>query len=123
MMIAVPYLAERLQNMANNEVKAQFINNVYSIANMPDAEISSVTRDNINKAYDIYNNFITIVDSPEIKNANNSPEIKRNLKQNALDELNQLASEDQSGIVKQLIRIAFKGLMNAKSRDAQNTIR
>jgi hypothetical protein len=123
MMLAVPYLAERLQNMANNEVKAQFINNVYSIANMPDAEISSVTRDNINKAYDIYNNFITIVDSPEIKNANNSPEIKRNLKQNALDELNQLASEDQSGIVKQLIRIAFKGLMNAKSRDAQNTIR
>lgn len=123
MTLSVPYLAERLQNMADNEAKAQFLNNVYSIANMSDVDIPTDTRNNVNEAYDIYNNFITSVERPEIKNAENSAAIKRFIKQDALDQLDALAERDQSGIVKQLIRVAFKGLMNAKSRDAQNTIR
>ena len=38
-------------------------------------------------------------------------------------DLQELADQDQSGIVKELIRNSFKGLMNAKVHDAQNTIK
>jgi hypothetical protein len=38
-------------------------------------------------------------------------------------ELLELSKQDESGAVKELIRNSLRGLMNAKSRDAQNTIK
>jgi len=96
---------------------------VFQVANDPDVDVDPEVRDAVNTSYDVYKKFISDVNSDTIVGASNSTEIKRILKDQALQELNVLAKEDKSGIVKELIRNSFKGLMNAKVRDAQNTIK
>jgi hypothetical protein len=48
--------------------------------------------------------------------------MKRSFRDDAFIALEALAKEDESGVVKELFRHSLKGLMNAKSRDARNTI-
>ena len=109
--------------MADNEEKTKFLNNVYQVANDPEVTINQNTRDSVNNAYSIYEKFLYEINLEPVREASNSSEIKRTLKTQAMFDLQELADQDESGIVKELIRNSFKGLMNAKVRDAQNTIK
>jgi hypothetical protein len=122
MLLTTPYLEEKIGNFANNEAKAKFLNDVYSIVNDTNVNIDPNVRSTVTRAFQVYNNFMASVNSIEVRQASNSTEIKRTLKQNALQELTTLSNMDDTKTVEQLVRISFKGLMNAKSRDAQNTI-
>jgi hypothetical protein len=122
MKIQIPTLEARVANLADNEEKTKFLSNVFQLANDPSVDIDQKTRDSVNTAYDIYKKFISNANSDTIIDASNSTDVKRALKDQALQELNLLAKEDKSGVVRELIRNSFKGLMNAKVRDAQNTI-
>jgi hypothetical protein len=123
MQIQIPMLEQRLRNMADNEEKTKFLNNVYQVANDPEVTIDQNTRDSVNNAYSIYEKFLYEINLEPVREASNSSEIKRTLKTQAMFDLQELADQDESGIVKELIRNSFKGLMNAKVRDAQNTIK
>ena len=123
MKIQVPTLEARVANLADNEEKTKFLSNVFQVANDPDVDVDPEVRDAVNTSYDVYKKFLSDVNSDSIVGASNSTQVKRALKDQALEELNLLAKEDESGIVKELIRNSFKGLMNAKVRDAQNTIK
>lgn len=123
MKIQVPTLEARVANLADNEEKTKFLSNVFQVANDPDVDVDPKTRDAVNASYDVYKKFLSNVNSDTVIQADNSTDVKRALKDQALQELNLLAKEDESGVVKELIRNSFKGLMNAKVRDAQNTIK
>lgn len=123
MQIQVPMLEQRIRNMADNEEKTKFLNNVYQVANDPDVNIEQNTRDSVNMAYGVYEKFLNDINLDHVRQASNSVEIKRTLKTQAMFELQELANQDESGIIKELIRNSFKGLMNAKVHDAQNTIK
>ncbi len=123
MQIQIPMLGERLRNMADNEEKTKFLNNVYQVANDPEVTIDQSTRDSVNNAYSVYEKFLYEINLEQVRQASNSSEIKRTLKTQAMLDLQELSDQDQSGIVKELIRNSFKGLMNAKVHDAQNTIK
>lgn len=123
MKIQVPTLEARVANLADNEEKTKFLSNVFQVANDPDVNVEPEVRDAVNASYDVYKKFLSDVNSDTIIGASNSTEVKRILKDQALQQLNVLAKEDKSGVVKELIRNSFKGLMNAKVRDAQNTIK
>jgi hypothetical protein len=122
MKISTPMLESRVSNMANNEEKTRFLNNVYLAANDQNVNIDPKTRESVNTAYNIYNNFLNQIERDEIRLASNSAAIKRHYKEQAMLELLELSKQDESGAVKELIRNSLRGLMNAKSRDAQNTI-
>ena len=123
MQIQIPMLEQRIRNMADNEEKTKFLNNVYQVANDPDVNVEQNTKDSVNKAYSVYEKFLNDINLEHVRQASNSVEIKRTLKTQAMFDLQELANQDESGIVKELIRNSFKGLMNAKVHDAQNTIK
>ena len=123
MQIQIPMLEQRIRNMADNEAKTKFLNNVYQIANNPEVAIEQNTRDSVNNAYFVYEKFLNDINLDHVRQASNSTEIKRTLKTQAMFDLQELADQDESGIVKELIRNSFKGLINAKVQDAQNTIK
>ena len=122
MKISTPILESRVANMADNEEKTRFLNNVYLAANDENVNIAPEVRESVNNAYDVYNNFLNQIERDEVRLASNSAAIKRHYKEQAMLELFELAKSDESGAVKELIRNSLRGLMNAKSRDAQNTI-
>ena len=120
--LGTPYLTQRIEKLANNEEKAKFLSSVQTLNNSEEINVSKETKDYVNQAFDVYHNFMYRVNSADILTASNSAEIKRNLKARAFAQLEDLSRADSSGVVKQITRIAFKGLMNARSRDAQNTV-
>jgi hypothetical protein len=120
--LTVPTLDQRISNI-NNEDKIRFASQIKAAANDPELDIDANTRDLVNQAFEIFNGFMATVDSQQIKGSENATEIKRNMKQNAIEQLNAIGSKDQSGVVKQITRMSFKGLMSYKVHDARNTIR
>jgi hypothetical protein len=123
MQVQIPMLEQRIRNMADNEEKTKFLNNVYQIANDPKVSIDQNTRNAVNGAYEVYGKFLSDLNDDNIRLASNATEIKRTLKTKAMFDLQELAKQDESGIIKELIRNAFKGLMNGKVHDASNTIK
>ena len=123
MKMQIPALEGRIANMADNEEKTKFLSDVYLIANDPDVDIDPATRESVNQAYDVYNQFLSDIEQDVVRLSSNSSEIKRTFKTRTLIELEAIAAQDESGVVKELLRSSIKGLMNAKSRDAQNTIK
>jgi hypothetical protein len=122
MKLQTPKLETRLENMADNEAKTKFLTNAYSVANDPDVDIKQETRDSVNKALAIYEDFLLKTESETTRLASNSSDMKRAFRDKAFLELEALAKADESGVVKELLRHSIRGLMNAKSRDARNTI-
>jgi hypothetical protein len=123
MKISTPMLESRVSNMADNEEKTRFLNNVYLAANDQSIDIAPETRKAVNDAYDIYNNFLSEIERDQVRLASNSAAMKRHYKEQAMIQLLELSKQDESGAVKELIRNSLRGLMNAKSRDAENTIK
>jgi hypothetical protein len=123
MKISTPMLESRVSNMANNEEKTKFLSNVYLLANDETVDIDPKSRESIKLAYNIYNEFLTNIERESVRLASNSADIKRYYKDESMIKLQELAKQDETGVVKELIRNSLRGLMNAKSRDAQNTIK
>ena len=122
MKLQTPKLETRISNMANNEEKTKFLTNAYTVANDQSIDIKQETRDSVNAAYAIYEKFLLDTESETTRLASNSSDMKRSFRDDAFIALEALAKEDESGVVKELFRHSLKGLMNAKSRDARNTI-
>lgn len=120
--MTVPFLDERISKL-NNEDKVIFASKVRAAANDPGLTIAPEVRDLVNQSFEVFNGFMSAINSPQIVNSENATEVKRTLKSQALDQLDALSSKDTSGVVKQIIRNSFKGLMTYKVHDAQNTIR
>jgi hypothetical protein len=122
MKLQTPKLETRISNMADNEEKTKFLTNAYTVANDQSIDIKQETRDSVNAAYAIYEKFLLDTESETTRLASNSSDMKRSFRDDAFIALEALAKEDESGVVKELFRHSLKGLMNAKSRDARNTI-
>jgi len=122
MKLQTPKLETRLENIADNEEKTKFLSNAYTVANDPDINIKQETRDSVNAALAIYEDFLLKTESETTRLAENGSDMKRAFRDDAFLQLEELAKQDDSGVVKELLRHSLKGLMNAKSRDARNTI-
>jgi hypothetical protein len=122
MKLQTPKLETRLENIADNEEKTKFLTNAYTVANDPDINIKPEVRSAVNDAFAIYEDFLLKTESETTRLASNSSDMKRSFRDDAFVELEALIKQDKSGVVKELFRHSLKGLMNAKSRDARNTI-
>ncbi len=120
--LQTPKLETRLENIANNEAKTKFLTDAYTVANDPDIDIKPEVRSSVNAAFKIYEKFLLDTESETTRLASNSSDMKRAFRDDAFVELEALIKQDESGVVKELFRHSLKGLMNAKSRDARNTI-
>jgi hypothetical protein len=109
-------------NIIGNEEKTKFLTNAYTVANDPDIDIKPEVRSAVNDAFAIYEDFLLKTESETTRLASNSSDMKRSFRDDAFVELEALIKQDKSGVVKELFRHSLKGLMNAKSRDARNTI-
>jgi hypothetical protein len=122
MKIQTPKLENQISNIANNEKKTKFLTDAYLVANDKSIDIKPEVRSSVNAAFDIYEDFLLKTECETTRLASNSSDMKRAFRDDAFVELEALIEQDKSGVVKELFRYSLKGLMNAKSRDARNTI-
>lgn len=120
--LTTPYLEARIDSMANNKEKLQFLNDTYVALHDETLNINPETKAAVEKAYGLFNDFMEYANSSYVANHSAGPELKRTKKDETLKALYSLSREDKSGVVKQLIQLSIEGLMNSKSRDAGSTI-
>jgi hypothetical protein len=122
MKMQTPALEDYINSGSRNKEKYEFLNNVIALSRDENIDIDPRARAYVEEAYKIFDGFMVFADSDYARNHYDPAELKHAKKLEVLNELETLASEDKSGIVKQLIRISFRGLMNSKSREADGTI-
>ena len=122
MKMAVPGLADYINKGRDNEANIEFINNVYTYVNSSNADVSVSIIAATNQMYEIYSGFNDTVNSINMQNYSNGSELKRQYKQAAIEELQQIIKTDDTGALKSFFDYGLEPLMNSLSRDARSGI-
>ena len=118
-MLAVPGLDDFIKNGVDNSDASDFIQSAYNYANSEGSSVKPETRDKINQAYQIFNEFVQYADYINTLDPSGAADLKRIEKEKAKAKIQSLVDSDTSKVLEQYYKYGLLKLMNAKSRDAQ----
>ena len=122
LLLQTPGLEDYIKSGADNSDAADFIQSTYNYVNSVDASVDPKTKELINQAYIIYNEFIDYANRINTLEFTDGAEMKRTEKDKAIRKIEELVKSDPTKTVEQYYKYGLLKLMNSKSRDANVTI-
>jgi hypothetical protein len=117
--IAVPGLKEALSPTVSTKDAVDFVNNAHTFANAYPNKVDANVLTALNTMYGIYTQFIDQVDNVNSYNYSNANDIKMNMKNQAVQQIEQIIASDPTKVLQQYYDYGIKRIMNEHVRDAR----
>jgi len=118
-MLGVPGLDDYIKGDVANSDASNFVQSAYNYANSEGSAVKPETRDKINQAYQIFNEFMEYANYINTLDPSGASDLKRIEKEKAKAKIQELVNSDTTKVLEQYYKYGLLKLMNAKSRDAQ----
>lgn len=122
LLLSTPGLENYLQSGADNSEASTFIESAYAFANSQKGAVDPKVVDLINQSYKLYNYFMDQATQIDLYNYANGADMKRSLKNDVINQIQELIKRDSTGAVKQYFEYGLLKLMTSKSRDVTSGI-